>query len=323
MRRRLALAALVVPVLALANLHGCGSDEPEIENLCGWLSDPDNCYRKFFADVDGRCGVVGKGNAPVGGFLARDKLDICVLSAGGQVLFDPPLNVATFPLASTSFKFVGADGTSCGAGSWGGPYTFSIHVDPYPPDAGTPPAPVDAGPIGEPITGGTFSSTNAETREVFDVSCPSGDTHHFDRLQTTKCPEYTSVLPRAELESSAGAVNVKGFVRFRVYFPPAEGALENATPVVVEYFDCSIPGAPEPCADQAQDGTETDVDCGGICAGCQEGQGCIENADCASGNCAVNMMGFKKCAPGAGTGGAGGSGGSPAAGGGGAGGTGG
>ncbi len=39
------------------------------------------------------------------------------------------------------------------------------------------------------------------------------------------------------------------------------------------------------CADGLRDGIETDVDCGGTCAGCGPGQDCSGSGDCASGMC--------------------------------------
>jgi hypothetical protein len=321
-----AVVAAAAPVIAS---KGC-SDEAAIENLCGWVGNPDNCYRAFAEDIGDRCGRAGQGSAPVGGFLARDKLDICILSEGGQVIFDPPLDLAAFPLKTAAFKLIDGNGAQCGSGSLGGELSFSVTVDGFPPDGGAPGAGgagAGGGAGGEVVKGGTFTSSKAPDRDVFDVSCPTGEAHHFDRLQIGECPEYAALLPRAELESSAGGIDIPGHVVFRVFYPPIEGALEGAAPTVVEYFDCSFPGAPKPCEDGVRGGEETDVDCGGsTCAACQEGQGCIQGSDCASGVCALEM-GLKKCAPGSasGAGGAGGagSGGAPAGGAGGAGGTGG
>src|SRR5215831_15178700 len=39
------------------------------------------------------------------------------------------------------------------------------------------------------------------------------------------------------------------------------------------------------CTDAVKNGTETDVDCGGVCGPCQLGRGCDVAADCANGNC--------------------------------------
>lgn len=44
------------------------------------------------------------------------------------------------------------------------------------------------------------------------------------------------------------------------------------------------------CSDQAKNGSETDVDCGGgICTACGLGQVCVGNADCQSNNCAAGI----------------------------------
>ena len=313
----LALAGAVTLLFGPLAVEGCGSDEPPIENLCGWLGNPDNCYRAFYEDVGSQCGRADLGSAPQGGFLARDKLDVCILNEGGQVLFDPPLDLAAFPLASASFKMVAVDGSPCGKASFGGTNTFSVSIEPYPPDGG---AASGAGggstSGGEPIAGGTFSSDSPAGRQVFDTSCPSGDAHHFDLLQTSECEQYAALVPRAELESNAGGIDLPGYVIFRVFHPPTTGALEDAQPQVVEYFDCRFPGAPKPCEDGARNGSETDIDCGGaLCTPCQEGQGCIQSSDCATGNCGLEM-GLKKCLPGGGAGGAGGIGGGSVGGGG-------
>ena len=42
------------------------------------------------------------------------------------------------------------------------------------------------------------------------------------------------------------------------------------------------------CSDAIQDGDETDLDCGGVCAPCAEGRRCLRPADCASALCANN-----------------------------------
>lgn len=44
-------------------------------------------------------------------------------------------------------------------------------------------------------------------------------------------------------------------------------------------------GTTETCSNGAQDGSETDVDCGGSCAPCPEGSGCGGGSDCESGGC--------------------------------------
>jgi hypothetical protein len=321
LRRRTAYALTAVPFAVALLVYGCSAAEPPVENLCNWLADSNNCYRAFFRDVEPRaCGGIGPGSAPKGSFLARDKLDVCVLDGGGQVLFDPPPTVDQFPLQTTSFKLISADGTECGTGSYQSLYGFSISVDPYPPPSAASPTDAgaaDGGTAGPVIQGGAYSQVKAPSQDLIDTTCPSGEAHHFDLVQGDKCPQYAGVMPRAELESSAGGIDpVAGYVRFRVYFPPADTSdVANAPGTVVEYFDCAVPPAPKPCVDGVQDGTETDVDCGGTCpAQCAAGQKCLTNADCQTGLCQF-VAGLKTCAaPGAGgagggasaTGGAGG-----------------
>jgi hypothetical protein len=51
------------------------------------------------------------------------------------------------------------------------------------------------------------------------------------------------------------------------------------------------------CIDETQDGSETDVDCGGACRGCIPGQKCNANSDCASQKCdsALHVCGGTTC----------------------------
>jgi hypothetical protein len=337
LRRTLFVAfAFVVPAVGAATVNGCGSSEPPVEDLCGWLAGP-NCYSDFYADVGAQCGALGAGNGPKGSFLTRDKLDLCVLAPpqGGQVIFDPPLDVKALPPATVSFTMLSNDGNECGKGSFAGS-SFSVTIDPYPPDAGvvddttassttsattgvggaggasgtggaggtgttgattSSSTTTGAGGSGQVIAGGTFSSTTPAGRAVFDTLCPNGESHHFDRFQLSSAECTTAALaPRAELVTSPGGVTNQGHVIFRVYYPPANGGDQ---PDVVEYFDCAIPEAPKPCVDGVQDGAETDIDCGGSsadCARCPDGAKCADASDCSSGICAYDK-GFKKCMP--------------------------
>ncbi len=52
-----------------------------------------------------------------------------------------------------------------------------------------------------------------------------------------------------------------------------------------------------PCIDGVRDGDETDIDCGGSCAPCGEGGGCVTASDCASASCAAPDGGTSRCAP--------------------------
>ncbi|MDI3285682.1 hypothetical protein [Polyangium sp. 15x6] len=326
MRFRLAFALTAIPTAIGAYLAAC-SPPDNLEDLCGWLGDTNNCYRKFAQEVTDRCGVVVNADTPPndpaqpsprhGTFLKRDKLDLCVFdsAAGGRVVFDPPLDIAEFPVKTASFAIINADATLCGAGAVGndGAFAISIESNPPIPDGGTG----DAGAVdcsSELQTcGGTFSVTSITERELIDTKCPNGETHRFNRLQLAKCDgdqqieqDYDQLMPRAEILSSAGAVGVNGFVRFRVVYPPSmipmptdeKYPLSGEPPVVVEYFECSVPGASSTCTNAQKDPDETDVDCGVICGkGCADTKYCAINADCASRNCAKNEPGDLVCQP--------------------------
>jgi hypothetical protein len=58
--------------------------------------------------------------------------------------------------------------------------------------------------------------------------------------------------------------------------------------------DCATTGSevcskhkcvPSTCIDDLRSGAETDIDCGGPCAPCNDGKKCVEDADCGSGAC--------------------------------------
>ncbi len=52
--------------------------------------------------------------------------------------------------------------------------------------------------------------------------------------------------------------------------------------------DVCIDPATESCGDGVQNQDETDIDCGGVCGGCDLGEDCLDSTDCASGNCAID-----------------------------------
>lgn len=63
----------------------------------------------------------------------------------------------------------------------------------------------------------------------------------------------------------------------------------------------SVDAASEPqfaCDDGAQNGAETDVDCGGMCDPCAEGLSCIGAGDCASSACVNNVCAAPTCVDG-------------------------
>ncbi len=279
---------------------GCG-EAPLPQDMCSWLADENNCLQRFSTDIGTRCGgefnatsdVVG---SATGFFGTRDKLDICAKTAGGQVLFDPPLDLAMFPLTTVSFKLLDEQALSCGSATFAGTHSYSLSIAPA----------LSADPA-DPITGGTFSiELTADTQNSYDVACPGDvETHHFNSLLLNKCPSRLPFQPTAILESSPGVPEFgttparPGYVRFRVEYPPKNVDMAGAAPVVVEYFNCSIPAPPPPCQDGLKNGTETAIDCGGSsCAAkgfrCATSQACIASDDCQSGKCAA-VIGVKQC----------------------------
>lgn len=306
LRRGICLLAFAAPLVTLASAQGC-SDAPEIEDLCSWMSSPTNCYARFADDIGTQCGepYVVDAQPPTnatGYFVARDALDICVKNAGGQVIFDPPFDVAaltsTAPIAF-SFTMLDARAATCGTGSYGGEQTFSITISTVDlNDAGVP----DAG-LTDHIIGGTFNIAAGEGNQ-FDVTCPGGEeSHHFSSLWLDKCPEFAANLPRAIFDFSPGipetdtSAGVAGFVRLRVHYPPLDPSVPASDSRVVQYFYCSIPAPPHHCDDGVQNVGETDVDCGGTCASrrrCGDGQSCLEGNDCISGVCQT-VEGILQC----------------------------
>lgn len=359
MRRSFAitLASLTLASLSVGlTTQGCGSDALDVQDLCGWIGDECNCYRRFAAGAanltvdpgngtitgEPKCGVVldSADNAldatgaiiedqtakpTYGTFSSRDQLDTCVLlrPQGGQVVFDPPIDVATLPLAAFSFKLLDGSGDICATGSYGSITSFSIGF-PEPEGAGGTGGAGGAGgtgggggstpaqlchsendPAKDPIATGTFSMTSGEETGIVDTVCANGEPHRFNLYQLDKCDgseasedAYKALLPTAEIDADPGAANVDGFIRFRVFWPPTAAGLnlDGQKPIAVEYFHCLIPGASLPCFDKALSDGETDVDCGGQCPqGCEDGKDCLVGSDCISQVCETDAMGFLKC----------------------------
>jgi hypothetical protein len=362
----LPLALVLVPLVA----HGC-SDEAAFESVCDWVADPDNCYREFragmLADAAGPSALVpgctfsGTQPTPVddrvhppagvsnGTFQARPMLATCVIDSGGSVTFDPPINLAAYPpsVLSTPITYTmtlaDAFGVTCGAATYTSPHGFSISIAAptgagggsggggslMPADAGSGGS--DGGFLATP-TFGTYTQTIASGRDAFDVTCPSGETHHFNlnesgdsvqlaAAETSACPGYEDLIPSASLEIDPGGVGRPGAVSFAIVYPdvaasavypPFQASAEADAsfnpdaksvppPETVVYFNCAIPAAAPQCTDGMKDGAETDVDCGGPSvngcpARCVGGQACNCNDDCAADLCFVDPMnGMRRC----------------------------
>jgi hypothetical protein len=282
-------AVLGLGLTGAVALQACDS-ATQFDDLCGWLGDEDNCYRKLAADVGTRC---GGSTPPSGVFVARDKLGECFLDAGGIITFEPPIDLASPPTyleEPLTFKVTSPDATECGSLQFFGENDFSVTI------AGDP---EEAGP--DRVLGGSFSMAGGRDSDSLAVNCPDDGAFTFNRLQLSNCSAYEGVMPRAELDFNPGGVDVDGVIAFRVYYPPAEGTLEDAEAVPVEYFSCIIPAAPQPCANGLKDGSETDVDCGGsFCSQrCGEAQFCVKDGDCDANLSCVVVSGLKQCTPGA------------------------
>ncbi|WP_437954496.1 hypothetical protein WME76_23220 [Sorangium sp. So ce119] len=353
MRRYVLLAAAVAPILAVTaavSVPGCGE---EFENICVFLDDSSSCYHEFRTETSTRCWPSGE-SSPVGTFASREKLDVCFLEGGGQIVFDPPLDIAAFPPTSIAFKRLDTQAAECGAVTLSGEFSYSVTVQvpctPEDVDAGAEacadPATDSTGQIGRTITLAT-----PEARDVLDVSCADGTSHHFNRADIQECAVrgQAKLQPRAVLEANPGnqpppdadptvpetTETYGGFIKLSIRYPQSEATEEVEEngkkvkqvfkdPEVIEYFNCRIPPPAPICANGQKDGLETDVDCGGTLCDkrCGDGQSCAVVGDCSPGmSCTLDSSGFLKCqAPddssaSASTGGGAGAGGSGSAGG--------
>jgi len=287
--RSLWLVGFVSPGALLLG-YGCDS-ATQFDDLCGWVSDPENCYRAFVDDIEARCGAANEPRPGV--FPSRDQLDTCFLTEGGLVMFEPPfdLNVPIEEsLEEFRFTIINPDSSPCGTITFKAKYDFSVEIvgDPV-PDGG----------IKEPedVTGGKFSTTGGKDTDTLSVLCPQNPAAFtFDRLQITECRDYEEILPHAEIDFNPGGVEQTGLVRLRVFYPPLEGELKGSSPTPITYFECAIPAAPPLCANGIKDGAETDIDCGGgFCTTrCDDTQMCLTDKDCISGVCDI-VEGLRVC----------------------------
>ncbi|CAN95164.1 MULTISPECIES: hypothetical protein [Sorangium] len=349
MRRYVLLAAAVAPILAVTaavSVPGCSE---EFENICAFLNDPDSCYHAFQSETAAGCWTPGAGNGPSGAFASRDKLDVCFLDEGGQIVFDPPLDIAAFPPKTMAFKRLDRTAAECGSATFSGEFSYSVTVQvPCTADEidGGVAACADAGADSTIKIGKTITLATPEGRSTLDVSCTNGSSHHFNRVDIQECATegQDQLQPRAVLEANAGnqpppdadptmTGDYAGSVKLSVHYPQSNSIVEfekgktrvEQPPVVVEYFNCRIPAPAPLCFDGEKDGLETDIDCGGtLCTKrCEESQSCALDSDCATGTCRTDSSGFLKCqaaasssasattggGAGAGAGGAGGTGG--------------
>ncbi|WP_437730249.1 hypothetical protein [Sorangium sp. So ce1335] len=327
MRRYVLLAAAVAPLLAVTaavSVPGCGE---EFENICAFLDEPNSCYHKFRDETSTRCWPSGE-SSPSGTFASREKLDVCFLEGGGQIVFDPPLDIATFPPTSVAFKRLDSQAAECGSVTLSGEFSYSVTVQ-VPctgedVDAGAEGC-VDAGTDSTGMVGRTITLATPEGRDILDVNCADGTSHHFNRVDIEECAAsgQDRLQPRAVLVASPGnqpppdagptapetVENYAGFIKLSIHYPQSEAITEvedeegkkvkqvSTPPEVIEYFNCRIPPPAPLCANGQKDGLETDVDCGGMLCDkrCDNGQSCAVDQDCAGMPCVLDSSGFLKC----------------------------
>lgn len=327
--------AFILPVPVALLSYGCGAKAPTIEDYCGFLRNPDNCYSTLIRDMGARCGAPAANadpealsatwaaaNTVQGYFIKRDKLDMCILNKGGAIVFEESLDLAAFPLSGISFSVKDQVGQVCGEFSFTGAYSFGINLSAATgengsvlADAGSECEKSDGGivenspdatddPGGSPaICGGNFTAVSPEGKFI-DTTCGKEE-HHFisSQLELEACEAQKDLLPKYQLDTAAGGVDQVGHVRLRVFYPNLGQGSGDTFPVT--YFDCVIPPALKGCCNGEKDGAETDKDCGGptkefvgqgACNRCQAGQGCISSSDCLPGAmCIVDMNGITKC----------------------------
>ncbi|EYF03446.1 Hypothetical protein CAP_5553 [Chondromyces apiculatus DSM 436] len=274
---------------------GCSSSN-DLSDICGWLRDPQGCYRTLFDDVRTRCGAVyddasaadEEFSPPRGRFVTRNTLDTCVLThpdtgeVTGQVRFDTAPALTEFPLQGLQVTRLDARNEPCSSMTITSAFNFSLKFYPCTEDpSDDPPVCKDAfsgetslsgvGKDPNAVVGGEFSVTTEEGRDIYLTTCPDGQQYRFNRFESVKCDGYDQLLPHAEIDSDAGGTappwieDIKpyeGWIRLRLTYPPYEGELQGAEPTVIQYVNCTIPFQ-DPCFDGMKNYYETDLDCGG------------------------------------------------------------
>ncbi|KYF51925.1 hypothetical protein BE08_17280 [Sorangium cellulosum] len=326
MRRYVLLATAAAPLLAVTaavSVPGCGE---EFENICAFLDDSNSCYHEFRAETSNHCWPSGE-SSPSGTFASRGTLDVCFLAGGGQIVFDPPLDIAAFPPTNVAFKRLDSQAAECGAVTLSGEFSYAVTVQvpctPEDIEAGAAEC-ADAGTDSSSKIGRTITLATPEGRDILDVSCADGTSHHFNRVDIQECADrgQDKLQPRAVLEASPGnqpppdadptapetVETYGGFIKLSIHYPQSGATQEveeegkklkqvSRAPEVIEYFNCRIPPPAPICANGQKDGLETDVDCGGTLCDkrCGDGQSCAVDKDCAGMPCVLDSTGFLKC----------------------------
>jgi hypothetical protein len=247
MRFRSLLVACALPLAATGAVYGC-SGNPAPEDLCRWLQDPNgvNCIADFHDDIQAKCGAPSAA-AVAGTFATRNTLDMCVLSGGGAITFDPPIEINLPPTGlPITMKLTNADGTGCGEIAYTSAFSWSFRVGELllgtNGNAVSSSATTGAGG-GASSDGPSYSrGTIAVTRlggDTIQVDCPAKDIHTADQVVAPEshifnlnqvlsstpengCPEYAQIIPQAIFEVDPGGVERAGALRLKIQYPPLE-----------------------------------------------------------------------------------------------------
>ena len=173
-------------------------------------------------------------------------------------------------------------------------------------DTGKPPDTSDSGPTDAVNDGG---DTVADTSDVIDDTNDTADTAGTDSdTQNMDTTDVSDTSPDTGQQDTGPPPCQNG------KYDPMNGETDldcggpNCTPCSKNKGcqisrDCQsevcnrakrVCAAPT-CSDGAQNGNETDVDCGGSCKACPVGDSCAKDRDCASGICQMDTCAMPTC----------------------------
>ncbi len=204
------------------------------------------------------------------------------MNAGGTVIFDPPLDVTTFPPASVAFTITDNQGETCGNGSYSGEFNYSVTIEKIDLNEDGCDNNWTGTKLADDITGGTFAVSQEPGRAAFNVSCPNdGGNFNFSTYNVSNavansdgdlapgtCPSCAPLLPRAEFVSSPGVASLvsanskAGYVRLRVYYPATPETSDTSSTTVTECSSSSSSSASTTSASSSSGGaTRNDAQC--------------------------------------------------------------
>lgn len=136
-------------------------------------------------------------------------------------------------------------------------------------------APLGCGGPDDSLTGATSVSTTAGTSTGSDVTGTTNPTTASTGAPTTG-PDPTSTTSVGTTDDTTGTT------------APTTATTGSSGPATTG-TDTGTTAPAESCDDGAQNQDETDVDCGGSCSPCADGQACVVPGDCQSATCEGGM----------------------------------